>query len=222
MSDQEALQPFESLDDFDAYWRHDVENRLCPICLANAANCPHQIDEQKDALRAVLSASETFTRFGQEQAERSGVDRRASGPKPLNPKDSVGVRKAPASCVPQGVIAELGLAMMEGARKYGRHNYRVAGIIASVNYDAARGHMDAWWEGEDIDVDSKLSHVTKAIAALCVLRDGMMSGNWIDDRPPALPEEFRPRSKAFNARASEIIDAYPDAPPAFTNKPRES
>lgn len=142
-----------------------------------------------------------------------------SAPKPLNPKDSVGVRKAPASVVPQGVVAELGLAMLEGARKYGRHNYRAAGIVASVNFDAARGHIDAWWEGEDLDPDSQLSHVIKAIAALTVLRDGMMQGNWIDDRPPPTPEEFRPRSKAFNAKASAIIDRHPDAVPAFTARP---
>lgn len=144
-----------------------------------------------------------------------------SEPKPLNPKDSVGVRKAPASVVPRGVVAELGLAMLEGARKYGRHNYRAAGIVASVNYDAAIGHIDAWWEGEDTDPDSGLSHITKAIAALTVLRDGMMMGNWLDDRPPPLPPEHRPRSKEMNAKAAAIIDRYPNAAAAFTAKPVE-
>ncbi|MDE2107524.1 MAG: hypothetical protein KGL39_60585, partial [Patescibacteria group bacterium] len=104
--------------------------------------------------------------------------------KPTNPKDAVGIAKAGTSCVPQNVIAELGVAMQEGALKYGRHNYRAAGVRASVYYDACRRHVDDWWEGEDIDPDSELSHVTKAIATLTVLRDSMMRGNWVDDRPP--------------------------------------
>jgi hypothetical protein len=178
-----------------------------------------ELDDHSDILKAIEEAGDDAQGMYHAGVQRALEERRSSEAKPLNPKDSVGVRKAPASVVPQGVVAELGLAMLEGARKYGRHNYRAAGIIASVNYDAARGHIDAWWEGEDIDPDSQLSHITKAIAALVVLRDGMQSGNWVDDRPPALPPEYRPRSKSMNAKAAAIIDAYPDALPAFTNKP---
>ncbi len=61
--------------------------------------------------------------------------------KEMNPKDGVGTGKVPMSTVPAVVLAEIGLAMLEGARKYGRHNYRVAGIRASVYYDAMLRHM---------------------------------------------------------------------------------
>ncbi len=137
--------------------------------------------------------------------------------KDTNPKDAVGIKKPPASTVSGPVIAQLGLAMLEGARKYGRHNYRVSGVRASVYYDAAWRHMTKWWEGEDIDKDSGLDHVIKAIASLVVLYDAMIFDNWIDDRPPPLPnpEEFW---ESLNKKALDIIKRYPNAVPAFTHE----
>lgn len=134
--------------------------------------------------------------------------------KETNPKDSVGVRKVPLSTVPAPVLLEVGLAMLEGARKYGRHNYRIAGVRASVYYDAVFRHLMAWWEGEDIDPDSGLPHIIKAIACLVVLRDSMILGNWSDDRPPKSPDNF---IKDLNKLASKIIDDYPNAEAPFCN-----
>jgi hypothetical protein len=129
--------------------------------------------------------------------------------KPTNPKDLVGVRKAPMSTVPATVLAEIGVAMLEGASKYGRHNCRAVGVRGSVYYDGVMRHLMAWWEGEDIDADSGMSHVTKAITSLVVLRDAMMQGKFTDDRPPrALP--FYP---ALNAGAAAIVDRYADRKP---------
>lgn len=128
-----------------------------------------------------------------------------------NPKDRVGALKAGVACIPQNVIAEVGVAMMEGAVKYGRHNYRAAGVRASVYYDAVVGrHLLDWWEGEDIDPDSQLSHITKAIAGLLVMRDSMMRGNWIDDRPPRSNPEYRAR---LNALAAELQARHADKNP---------
>ncbi len=132
--------------------------------------------------------------------------------KDTNPKDAVGIRKVFFSVIPWGVIWDLGLALLEGARKYGRHNWRVAGVRASVYVDACERHLTDWWEGTDLDKDSGLSHITKAIATLVVLRDSMMIGNWIDDRPPPLPAGLLDE---MNAKASAIIDKYPDPKPAF-------
>lgn len=133
--------------------------------------------------------------------------------KASNPKDSVGVKKAPMSCVSSFVVMEMALGMMEGGRKYGRHNYRVAGVRASVYYDAAMRHLMAWWEGEDIDKESGLSHITKALSCLSVLRDSMHVGNWVDDRPPKLEDGW---VSTLNKKASDIIDKYPNSVPAFT------
>lgn len=135
--------------------------------------------------------------------------------KETNPKDSVGVKKVPISTVSGPVLLEVGLAMMEGARKYGRHNYRRAGVRASVYYDATVRHLIDWWEGADIDPDSGLSHITKAIASLTVLRDSMIRGNWEDDRPPKVEDGWL---QELNKKAAEIIEKYPNEVSAVTEK----
>lgn len=135
--------------------------------------------------------------------------------KDSNPKDAVGTKKAPLSTVPAPVLFEIGLAMLEGARKYARHNYRIAGVRGSVYYDASLRHLMAWFEGEDIDPDSGLSHITKAIAGLVVLRDSMMQENWVDDRPPQTKAGW---IQELNKKAEEIILKYPDAKEPYTQK----
>jgi len=133
--------------------------------------------------------------------------------KDTNPKDAVGIKKVPMSVISAPVLMEIGLGMMEGARKYGRHNYRVAGVRASVYYDAAMRHLTAFWEGEDIDPDSGLSHVSKALACLSVLRDSMLLENWKDDRPPKHKDGW---INEYNKKAEEIINKYPKCLEPYT------
>lgn len=131
--------------------------------------------------------------------------------KPTNPKDAIGCSKVPFSTVPARVIAEVGLAMLEGAAKYGRHNYRDAGVRASIYYDAVMRHLTAWWEGQDIDPESGIPHVVKAMAGLTVLRDSMINGNWQDDRPP--PMVNTNWVAELNAAASALLAKYPNPKP---------
>lgn len=138
-----------------------------------------------------------------------------AGSKPTNPKDAVGVLKFPMSYVPCPVLAELGIAMLEGGHKYGRHNYRAVGVRASIYYDAVMRHMMTWWEGEDIDPDSGASHITKAIASLVVLRDSMIRDNWVDDRPPASEQGWYGK---FNEAARALADKYPNPKKSHTEK----
>ncbi len=126
--------------------------------------------------------------------------------KPTNPKDIIGIKKAPLSTLSCPVLYEMGLGMLEGARKYGRHNYRAMGVSATVYYDAALRHIMAWWEGEDLDLDSGLNHITKALTALMVLRDSMLMGNWVDDRPIRNPINM----SKLNKKAAAVIEKYPD------------
>jgi Domain of unknown function (DUF5664) len=142
------------------------------------------------------------------------LEAEASNTKPSNPKDALGIRKVPITTVPQTVIAELGVAMLEGALKYGRHNYRAIGVKASVYIDAADRHTKSFWEGEDIDPDSKLSHVTKAIASLTVLRDAMICNNWVDDRPPRPPAHWM---KAMNDAVAALLTKYPEPVHPYTH-----
>lgn len=95
--------------------------------------------------------------------------------------------------------------MLEGALKYGRHNWREVPVRAGVYYDAALRHLMAWWEGEDEDPDSGVHHVTKAIASLVVLRDALMRGAAEDDRPPPSPAGWM---APLNRRASELLERH--------------
>lgn len=179
------------------------EECVCPVCSIRLA--PYE---------TVTVTVRTLDGTSRDARCLHSLDKRGTGQpdtKPTNPKDACGIRKVPVSVVPQPVLAEVGLALLEGALKYGRHNYRDAGVRASVYQDAVWRHMAAWWEGEDIDKDSGLSHVTKAMAGLVVLRDSMLRGNWIDDRPPKSQPGW---IDELNQKASALLDKYPDPLPA--------
>jgi hypothetical protein len=89
----------------------------------------------------------------------------------------------PFHVLPWRVVMEMALGMMEGGRKYGRHNYRKVGVRASVYYDATMRHLADWMAGKPIDHESGLSHLSKALSSSQVLLDSMVKGNWVDDRP---------------------------------------
>ena len=135
--------------------------------------------------------------------------------KPSNPKDAIGISKAPMSVVPAPFTHAVGLALMEGALKYGRHNYRAVGVRFSVYYDAALRHLNAWWEGEDDDPDSGLPHPIKAAACMAVLFDSMLQGNATDDRPPKSPDGWL---REMNEHAKKLLERFPDPLPPITEK----
>lgn len=130
-----------------------------------------------------------------------------------NPKDGIGIKKAPLSTLPCPVLFEIGLAMLEGARKYRRHNYRVAGVRSSVYYDAALRHLMSWYEGEDIDPESGISHLSKVAACMIVLRDSMRRGNLNDDRPPKCETGW---VNDLNKKAEDIINKFPNGLEPYT------
>lgn len=130
--------------------------------------------------------------------------------KPSNPKDIVGTRKLAFSVLPWRVLVGVALGMLEGACKYGRHNYRAVGVRASVYFDAVVArHLTSWWEGEDIDADSGLHHIDKAIAGLMVLRDSMLQGNFVDDRPPFGSVDI----SGANVMAAAVVERHKDKNP---------
>ena len=148
-----------------------------------------------------------------------GVETSAGETKESNPKYDAGIKKAPLHCIPCGPLFELGLAMFEGSRKYGRHNYRAVGVRASVYYDASIGHIIDWWEGEDIDPDSGVHHLIKAMACLLVVRDSQLMGNFNDDRPLRYTNGLKGRS-GLEKEVADIVKKYPNCvePYLETNK----
>ena len=78
---------------------------------------------------------------------------------------------------------------------------------------------DQWFEGEDIDSESGINHLTKAIASLVVIRDGMMRGNAVDDRPPRVRiNEIR---DDLQDAVDGIVAKYPDAVEPYTEKGKD-
>jgi hypothetical protein len=135
--------------------------------------------------------------------------------KDSNPKDTVGSKKVSISKIPPAVLIEVANALLSGGLKYSSYNWRAEGARATVYYDAVMRHLMAWLEGEDIDPDSGMSHVTQAISGLIVLRDSMLQGNWVDDRPPAGKIDM----VQANATAKAMIEKAGDgAKPPYTQK----
>lgn len=134
--------------------------------------------------------------------------------KPTNPKDAIGGLKVAPHHVPQHIEAKLSLAMLEGAIKYGSYNYRVAGVRASIYYDALKRHMAAWWEGQDIDPDSGLPHLWKALACITIIEDAKTNGMLNDDRPPTLSNQEWVQE--LNKMAQQLIERLPPAVEPYT------
>jgi hypothetical protein len=123
--------------------------------------------------------------------------------KPTNPKDAIGIGKAPLSCVPAGALLQMGNVMFLGARKYGRHNWRDAGVRSSVYYDAMMRHLMDWWEGSNEDHESGMHPLAHVMACCSIVIDSLGLDGYNDDRPaPTLGENW---ISELNEKALEII-----------------
>jgi hypothetical protein len=102
--------------------------------------------------------------------------------KPSNPKDIIGSDKVPLHLWPETATVLGALALLDGALKYGRSNFRSVGVKASIYFDAAKRHLNAWNEGEDNDPDSGLPHLAHVLACVAILIDARAAGKLTDDR----------------------------------------
>lgn len=131
-----------------------------------------------------------------------------------NPKDLLGQRKADIASVPIEVLVELGLAMKEGANKYGAFNWRTSEVRASVYLGALWRHAFVqWWAlREEIDRESGVHHLTKAISTLTVIRDAIIQGEFIDDRPMSSLDASAVES--WNRQAAELRSKHETPSPS--------
>jgi hypothetical protein len=104
-----------------------------------------------------------------------------------NPKQYAGERKVPMHLIPDGATLAMAMSFKEGARKYGPFNWRTTPVRASAYVGAVRRHLDAWWNGEDEDPDTGLSHLWKALSCIAVMVDAQLADSFHDDRPPPSP-----------------------------------
>lgn len=116
--------------------------------------------------------------------------------KATNPKDALGVGRLPLDLIPDTGLAYAALAFLEGALKYGKFNWRVAGVRWSVYEAALKRHLQKLKEGEWADPKTRVPHLGSMVACLLIIADAQAQGKFIDDRPPSFED------------ASEFIDLF--------------
>ena len=108
--------------------------------------------------------------------------------KPADPKQVWGDKKLPVHRVPPAALLYTAMGIGEGADKYGPFNWRETpgGVEVLTYYAGCVRHLQAWFDGEDIDPDSAEGkpHLAGAISSLAILIDAIASGCAIDNRPP--------------------------------------
>jgi hypothetical protein len=100
-----------------------------------------------------------------------------------NPKDRIGVRKPPLHLIPPAAEILESAVMALGAQKYGAFNWRLSSVKASIYVAAARRHLVQWFDGQDDDPESGVSHLAHARACLGILLDALATEHLVDDRP---------------------------------------
>lgn len=86
------------------------------------------------------------------------------------------------SLIPPDVMWELAEHYGYGSEKYSDRNWE-KGYNYSWSYDALQRHLQSWWEGEDLDEDSKNSHLIAAAWHCFALRWFQLHEKGFDDRP---------------------------------------
>ena len=119
----------------------------------------------------------------EQEFEDAEILRLAAGYPDDNPKTALGEAKPKISDTPTIGIREMGRVFSMGAAKYGRFNWREHTVSSSVYYDAAWRHLSAWFEGEDIDIESGISHLAHVMACMNIILDAQAKGKLNDNRP---------------------------------------
>ena len=128
-----------------------------------------------------------------------------------NPKDKIATNKIPMHLWPATATAMGSLALLYGARLYGRSNWREAGVRASVYVSACQRHLAAWFENEDNDPESNLPHLGHALACLAILVDAQAANKLTDDRQ--YPGGYRKLMDELTPLVAMVNEKYADKEP---------
>ncbi len=139
-----------------------------------------------------------------------------------NPKDALGVKKAPLRFVPPALAILASDAMADGAAKYGPFNWRETAVRMTVYLEAIERHLAALKDGQDRAEDSGHLHLSHITACCAIIADAAGIGKLIDDRPVAGPaaDMLRERDKTFAAGtgAAAPNDAPLDLLPVLSHR----
>ena len=90
--------------------------------------------------------------------------------------------KAQMHQVPRCLITGTADVLTYGEKKYAKYNWRKGGDY-STSYDCLMRHITSWFEGEENDPESGLSHLKHAAANIAFLLYYVEHGVGTDDRP---------------------------------------
>lgn len=71
--------------------------------------------------------------------------------------------------LPLPPVHEVIRVLMYGAEKYDDDNWKIVGNKRARYYNAAKRHIDDWWEGEQTDKESGYHHLAHAMCCLIFL-----------------------------------------------------
>ncbi|PCJ96674.1 MAG: hypothetical protein COA52_01355 [Hyphomicrobiales bacterium] len=98
-----------------------------------------------------------------------------------NPKLDAGSKKQGIMSVPLSALVPLAQAMDDGAKKYGRMNWRESKVVKSIYLDAIYRHWAACVDGEEFAEDSGVDHLGHIMACCAILYDAKQMGVLVDD-----------------------------------------
>ena len=130
------------------------------------------------------------------------------GPKdpymPVNPKDILAAGKLPIDLIPETLYADVAIAFLEGALKYGKYNWRARPVMMSVYISAMLRHVMKLHAGEDRDQKTGVKHTAYIMCCAAIINDAEVYGTLTDDRPPRGPN--KPDIATYMDNAKEIIE----------------
>ena len=113
----------------------------------------------------------------------------------VNPKNEFGRRKPNLALIPPSAYIYMATALMDGAVKYGKFNWRKTGVSMEVYLAPMVRHFGAFLDGQDFDPKTKVHHLAYVMANCAIILDATSIGNMVDDRP--LP-----------GKAAELIERF--------------
>lgn len=90
--------------------------------------------------------------------------------------------KPPLALLPPEGIKQVALVQAYGAKKYALHDWRKGGLEATRITSCALRHVYAWLDGETLDKESGLNHLSHAACRLMFLLQNIADGTVVDDR----------------------------------------
>lgn len=90
--------------------------------------------------------------------------------------------KLPMHLLPPELFRGVAAVLAFGAEKYTERNWEL-GMAWHRPYAALHRHMLAWWEGEEADPETGMSHLWHAACCITFLMTYEMRGIGTDDRP---------------------------------------